>query len=100
MLFFLHKIGKKVSYLPILYKKNSNLIILLLAQSSISKPVRAKSVGREKTDDEMPKPLSAPKKPVPPPKSKEVLARAKSHPVPTKDNLRKVIIFLSFKKNT
>lgn len=71
------------------------MIILLLAQSSINKPIRAKSVGREKTDDETSKTLSAPKKPVPPPKSKEVLARAKSHPVPTKDNLRKVIIFLS-----
>ncbi|XP_054714415.1 ensconsin-like [Uloborus diversus] len=47
---------------------------------------RAKSVGRENT-----KPLVAAKKPIPPPKSSQVLARAKSHPMPLKDNLRKPV---------
>lgn len=66
-------------------------IIILLAQPSVAKAPRAKSVGRDKNDVETSKSLNAPKKPVPPPKSKEVIARAKPHHVPTKDNLRKVM---------
>lgn len=67
------------------------LFVFILAQPVIPKQPRAKSVGREKSDVETSRPLRPPKKPVPPPKSKEVLAKAKSHPVPIKDNLRKVI---------
>ncbi|XP_035231239.1 MAP7 domain-containing protein 2-like isoform X4 [Stegodyphus dumicola] len=56
--------------------------------NTVQKPQRAKSASKEKDEAQNTRP-SMPKKPVPPPKSLEVLARAKSHPVPIKDNLRK-----------
>ncbi|KFM77629.1 Stress response protein nst1, partial [Stegodyphus mimosarum] len=56
--------------------------------NTVQKPQRAKSATREKDEAQNARPVM-PRKPVPPPKSLEVLARAKSHPVPIKDNLRK-----------
>ncbi|GFQ81257.1 uncharacterized protein TNCT_509261 [Trichonephila clavata] len=55
---------------------------------SAQKPPRARSVNRDNTETKN-VPLTAPKKPAPPPKPLDVVAKAKSHPVPIKDNLRK-----------
>ncbi|GFY27547.1 uncharacterized protein TNCV_2071642 [Trichonephila clavipes] len=52
------------------------------------KPPRARSVNRDNVETKT-VPLTAPKKPAPPPKPLDVVAKAKSHPVPIKDNLRK-----------
>ncbi|GBM52600.1 hypothetical protein AVEN_84088-1 [Araneus ventricosus] len=53
------------------------------------KPERAKSANRENSEIKNSRPLTAPKKPIPPPKPVDVAAKAKPHPVPIKDNLRK-----------
>ncbi|GFU32711.1 uncharacterized protein NPIL_686042 [Nephila pilipes] len=56
--------------------------------ASAQKPPRAKSANRESSEVKNMH-FTAPKKPAPPPKPLDVLAKAKSHPVPIKDNLRK-----------
>ncbi|XP_055949320.1 ensconsin-like isoform X5 [Argiope bruennichi] len=57
--------------------------------TSAPKPERAKSANRESSEIKNTRPLTAPKKPIPPPKPVDVAAKAKPHPVPIKDNLRK-----------
>ncbi|CAL1277401.1 unnamed protein product [Larinioides sclopetarius] len=53
------------------------------------KPERANSTSRENSEIKNTRPLTAPKKPIPPPKPVDVAAKTKPHPVPIKDNLRK-----------
>ncbi|KAG8186272.1 hypothetical protein JTE90_004617 [Oedothorax gibbosus] len=60
------------------------------APAPATKPQRAKSANRESIELKTTKPLTAPKKPILPPKPTELVAKAKLHPVPIKDNLRKM----------